>query len=84
MNTFTHYSFEQLPDLIINEYHTKSHAYPIMNGTIATNPMKLVIRDSTETLSPNFGKVTIPPIIAPLPKEPNSSTNLWNQVLIHV
>ena len=83
-NTFTLYSFEQLPDLIINEYHTKSHACPIMNITIATNPIKLVIRDSTETLGRNFGKITIPPIIAPVPKEPNSSSNLWNQVLIHV
>jgi hypothetical protein len=54
-----------------------------MNITIASNPMKLVIRDSTETLGRNFGKITIPPIIAPVPKEPNSSSNLWNQVLIH-
>ena len=67
-NTFTHYSFEQLPDLIINGYHTKSHTYPTMNITIASNPMKLVIRDSTETLGRNFGKITIPPIIAPVPK----------------
>ena len=37
--------------------------------------MEHVIRDSTEILDLNFGKITIPPIIAPKPKDPNSSPN---------
>jgi hypothetical protein len=35
--------------------------------------MEPVIRDSTEALGRNLGKITIPPIIAPIPKDPNSS-----------
>ena len=51
----------------------KSRRYPIVNITVASRPMEPVIRDSTETLVRNFGKITIPPIIAPVPKDPNSS-----------
>jgi hypothetical protein len=51
----------------------KSRTYPIVNVTIASNAMEPVIRDSTEALGRNLGKITIPPIIAPMPKDPNSS-----------
>ena len=51
----------------------KSRTYPIVNITTASKPIEPVIRDSTETLGRNFGKITIPPIIAPVPKDPNSS-----------
>jgi hypothetical protein len=51
----------------------KSLKYPIVNITIASNPMEPVIRDSTETLGRNFGKITIPPNTAPVPKEHNSN-----------
>ena len=51
----------------------KSRKYPIINITTAINPVELVIRNSTETLGHNLGKINIPPIIAPAPKDPNSS-----------
>ena len=54
---------------------TKSCTYPIVNVTIASNAIEPVIRDSTETLDRNLGKITIPPTIAPIPKDPNSSPN---------
>jgi hypothetical protein len=44
-----------------------------VNVTIASNAMDAVIRDSTETLDRNLGKITIPPIIAPLPNDPKSN-----------
>jgi hypothetical protein len=44
-----------------------------VNITIASNPMEPVIRESTETFGRNFGKITIPPIIAPVAKDPNRS-----------
>ena len=31
------------------------------------------MRDSTETIGCNLGKIAIPPIIAPIPKDPNSN-----------
>jgi hypothetical protein len=49
--------------------------YPIVNITTASKPIELVIRDSIETLGRNFGKIAIPPIIAPVPKDPNSNPN---------
>lgn len=52
----------------------KSRKYPIINITTASNPVELVIRNSTETLGRNLGKINIPPIIASAPKDPNSST----------
>jgi hypothetical protein len=51
----------------------KSRTYPIVNITIVSNIMEPVIRDSIETLGRNFGKIIIPPIIAPIPKDPNRS-----------
>lgn len=51
----------------------KSRTYPIVNITTASKPIEPVIRDSIETLDCNFGKIAIPPIIAPVPKDPNSS-----------
>ena len=50
----------------------KSHTYLIVNVTIASSAMEPVIRDSTEALGRNLGKITIPPIIAPIPKDPNN------------
>ncbi len=46
-----------------------------MNITTASKQIELVIRDSTEDRARNFGKMTIPPIIAPIPKDPNSNPN---------
>jgi hypothetical protein len=40
------------------------------------------MRDSTETLGRNFGKIAIPPIIAPVPKDPNSNPNPVESSLI--
>jgi hypothetical protein len=51
----------------------KSSAYPIVKVTIASNAKEPVIRDSTEALGRNLGKITIPPTIAPIPKDPNSN-----------
>ena len=51
----------------------KSRVYPVVNITIASNPMEPVIRDSTEILGRNFGNITIPPIIAPVAKDPNNN-----------
>jgi hypothetical protein len=47
--------------------------YPITNVTIASNAIDKVIRVSTEALGLNLGKITIPPIIAPTPYDPNNS-----------
>jgi hypothetical protein len=47
--------------------------YPIRNITTASKPIELVIRDSIEALCRNFGKIAIAPIIAPVPKDPNSN-----------
>ena len=52
---------------------SKTRTYPIVNVTIASNAIETVIRDSTEALGRNLGKITIPPIIAPAPNDPNSS-----------
>jgi len=54
---------------------SKSRSYPIINVTIASIAIEHVIRDSTETLDRNLGKIIIPPIIAPIPKDPNNSPN---------
>jgi hypothetical protein len=54
---------------------TKSRAYPIVNVTIASNAIEPVIRDSTDALGCNLGKITTPPTIAPIPKDPNSNPN---------
>ncbi|MFZ0556739.1 MAG: hypothetical protein WAM26_15780, partial [Nitrososphaeraceae archaeon] len=35
--------------------------------------IEIVISDSTEALCCNLGKITIPPIIAPAPNDPNRS-----------
>jgi hypothetical protein len=51
----------------------KSCTYPIVNVTIASNAIEPVIRDSTEALGSNLGNITIPPTIAPIPKDPKSS-----------
>jgi hypothetical protein len=53
----------------------KSRAYPIVNVTIASNDIEPIIRDSTEALGRNLGKITIPPTIAPIQKDPNSIPN---------
>ena len=42
---------------------------------MASKPIEPVIRDSIETLDCNFGNNVIPPMIAPLPKDHNSSPN---------
>jgi hypothetical protein len=52
---------------------SKNCMYPIVKVTIASNAIETVIRDSTETLGRNFGKITVPPIIAPTPNDPNSN-----------
>ena len=49
----------------------KSRRYPIVNITAARRTIEPVIRDSTETLGCNFGKITSPAIIAPVPNDPN-------------
>ena len=54
---------------------TKSRSYPTVNVTIASNAIEIVIRDSTEVLGRNLGKITIPQAIAPIPKDPKSSPN---------
>ena len=53
----------------------KSCIYPIVNVTIASNAIEPVIRDSTDTLGRNLGRITIPLTIAPIPNDPNSSPN---------
>ena len=53
----------------------KSSAYPIVKVTIASNAKEPVIRDSTDALGRNLGKITIPQTIAPIPKDPSSSPN---------
>jgi len=53
----------------------KFRTYPIVKVTIASNAIEPVIRDSTEALGRNLGKITIPQTIAPIPKDPNSSPN---------
>jgi len=52
---------------------SKNRTYPIVNVTIASNAMDTVIRDSTEALDRNLGKITIPPITAPTPNDPSSN-----------
>jgi hypothetical protein len=52
---------------------SKTRTYPIVNVTIASNAIETVIRDSTEALGRNLGNITIPPVIAPTPNDPNSS-----------
>ena len=54
---------------------SKTRTYPIIKVIIASNNIEPVIRDSTETLDRNIGKIIIPPIIAPIPNEDNSSPN---------
>jgi hypothetical protein len=44
-----------------------------VNITTASKTIEPVMRDSTEPLGRNFGNIAIPPIIAPVPKDPNSS-----------
>jgi hypothetical protein len=51
----------------------KSRTYPIVNITVASKTMEHVMRDSSDVLGRNFGNIAIPPIIAPVPKEPNRS-----------
>jgi hypothetical protein len=53
----------------------KSCKYPIAKVTIDSNTMEPVIRDSTEGFGLNLGKNTIPPTIAHIPNDPNSSPN---------
>ena len=53
----------------------KSRAYPIVKVTIASSAIEPVISDSTDALGCNLGKITTPPTIAPIPKDPNSSPN---------
>lgn len=53
----------------------KSRKYPIINITTASNPVELVIRNSTETLGRNLGKINIPPIIASAPQPVKLSPN---------
>ncbi len=44
-----------------------------MNITAASKPIEIVIIDSTEVRRRSIGKIAIPPIIAPVPKDPNSN-----------
>jgi hypothetical protein len=46
-----------------------------MNITIASNTIDAVIIDSIEAIDRSLGKIIIPPIIAPIPKDANSSPN---------
>ena len=61
------------PIPIVTHRIPKSCMYPIMSITAASKPIDIAIRDSTDARGRNFGKITIPPIIAPVPKDPNSN-----------
>jgi hypothetical protein len=60
---------------IIKQRIPKSCTYPIVNITIASNPIEPVIRDSDEALGRNIGNMPIPLIIAPMPKDPSRNPN---------
>jgi hypothetical protein len=52
-----------------------------MNITVANIPIDIVRKDSTENLDDNFGNIAIPPIIAPVPKDPNSNPKPVESIL---
>ena len=49
----------------------KSCTYPIIKITAANKPIQLDIRNSTDNRGCNLGKIAMPAITAPIPKDPN-------------
>ena len=60
------------PSNIIIQSKLKLGTKPTKNITSASNNIEHEIRYSAETIDLNFGNIAIPPITAPIPKDPNS------------